>query len=215
MTLTRWSSEFTHWKRSFSISLCELLIARQLPLLRKQVSTMFATKSYSMWLTDAVICTVFYQLKPWGQRYARHPTFKGVMSWPKVSSLVFRFGNAPWTIGPNTQLKWKLRYSLIQCAYLEPSALTFFRPSRQPNWSRDRKLTQSCWCLHWLLGLRVDVWKMLLQAHTWPVVTQVWIEKMFDKNIEIGFQSAVFHLCQRASVPLLRHDRGPKASASI
>jgi len=27
--------------------------------------------------------------------------------------------------GPNTQFKWKLRYSLIQCAYLEPLATHF------------------------------------------------------------------------------------------
>jgi len=26
---------------------------------------------------------------------------------------------------------------------------------------------------------------------------------MFNKNIEIGFQSAVFHLCQQALVPLV------------
>jgi len=25
-----------------------------------------------------------------------------------------------------------------------------FRPSTLQNWPRDRKLTQSCWCLHWL-----------------------------------------------------------------
>ena len=33
---------------------------------------------------------------------------------------------------------------------------------------------------------------------------------MFNKNIKIGFQSAVFHLCRRALVPLLRSDRGPE-----
>jgi len=37
---------------------------------------------------------------------------------------------------------------------------------------------------------------------------QVCIVKMLNKNIEIGFQSAVSHLCQRALVPLLRNDRG-------
>jgi len=31
---------------------------------------------------------------------------------------------------------------------------------------------------------------------------------MINKNIEIGFQSAVCHLCQRTLVPLLRNDRG-------
>jgi len=36
--------------------------------------------------------------------------------------------------------------------------------------------------------------KFLLQAHTRLVVTQVYIEKMFNKSIEIGFQNAVFHL---------------------
>jgi len=34
------------------------------------------------------------------------------------------------------------------------------------------------------------------------------MEKMFNKNIEIGFQSAVFPLCQRALAPLLRNDTG-------
>ena len=57
--------------------------------------------------------------------------------------------------------------------------------------------------------------KILLQVHTRLVVTQVYIGKMSDKNIEIGFQSAIFHLCQRASVPLLRNDRGPNTTASI
>jgi len=43
--------------------------------------------------------------------------FKGIMSWPKVSSFVFRIWSLPWTNGHKTQLKWKLRYSPIQCAY--------------------------------------------------------------------------------------------------
>ena len=30
---------------------------------------------------------------------------------------------------------------------------------------------------------------------------------MFNKNVEIGFQSAVCHLCQRALMPLLQNDR--------
>jgi len=47
------------------------------------------------------------------------------------------------------------------------------------------------------------------------VATQVNIEKMFNKNIEIGFQSAVFHLCQRTLVPLLRNYSGPNTTASI
>jgi len=38
---------------------------------------------------------------------------------------------------------------------------------------------------------------------------------MFNKNIEIGFQSAVYHLCQQALVPLSRIDRGQNATASI
>jgi len=50
---------------------------------------------------------------------------KGVMSWPKVSLLVFRFWSLPWTNESNTQLKWKLKYSPIQCEYLEPSATHF------------------------------------------------------------------------------------------
>jgi len=63
-----------------------------------------------------------------------------------------------------------------------------FRPSTQQSWPQDRKVTQSCWCLHWFLGLLTDVWKIFLQVRTRPVVTQVYIEKMFNKNIEIGFQ---------------------------
>ena len=83
------------------------------------------------------------------------------------------------------------------------------------NWPRDRKLTQSCWCLHWFLGLRADVWQMRLHVSSRLVVTQVWIEKPCNKNIEIGFQNAVFHLCQRALVLLLHNARGPNATASI
>jgi len=97
--------------------------------------------------------------------------FKGVMTWAKVTSLVCRFLNdVP------------------------------FRSSMHQNWPQDRKLTQSCWCLHWFLGLRADVWQMCLHVYTRLVVTQVWIEKPCNKNIEIGFQNADFHLCQRASV---------------
>ena len=47
--------------------------------------------------------------------------FKVIMSWPKVSSLSFRSWSLPWTNRPNTQLKRMLRYSPIQCTYLEPS----------------------------------------------------------------------------------------------
>jgi len=83
-----------------------------------------------------------------------------------------------------------------------------FRPSTHQNWPRDRKLTQSCWCLHWFLGLCADVWIILVQVHTRIVVTQVYIEKMFNKNTGKGFQSAVFHLCQQALVSLLGNDRG-------
>ena len=50
---------------------------------------------------------------------------KGVISWPKVSSLVFRFWRLSWTNKPNTRRKWKLRYSPIQWAYLEPLAMHF------------------------------------------------------------------------------------------
>jgi len=43
--LTRWPKEFTHLfrKRFFSLSLCSLLIAKQVLLLSKQASSMFAT----------------------------------------------------------------------------------------------------------------------------------------------------------------------------
>jgi len=47
-------------------------------------------------------------------------TINEVISWPKVSSLVCRFWSLPWTNCPDTQLKWKLRYSPIGCACLEP-----------------------------------------------------------------------------------------------
>jgi len=141
-------------------------------------------------------------------------SIKGVMSWPNVSSLVFRFWSPPWTNGPNTQLKWKLRYSPIHCAYLKSSA-THFLDRRRNRIGLDRKLTQSCWCLHWFFGLRAVVSKILLQVHIRTVVTQVWIEKMHNKNIEVVFQSAVWHLCQRALVPLLHNDRGPNATTSI
>jgi len=33
-----------------------------------------------------------------------------------------------------------------------------------------------------------------MYVYTRLVVTQVWIEKLCNKNIEIGFQNAVFHL---------------------
>ena len=49
--------------------------------------------------------------------------------------------------------------------------------------------------------------KNLLQVHTKPVVTQVWKEKLCNKNIDIGFQSTGFHLCQWALVPLLCDNR--------
>ena len=100
---------------------------------------------------------------------------KGLMTWPKVSSHVFRFWSLSWTNGLNAQFKWKLKCNPIRCAYLEPSATHF------------AKITQSCWCLHWFLGFGADVLKILLQVHTRPVVTQVCIEKMFNKNIETGF----------------------------
>jgi len=73
------------------------------------------------------------------------------------------------------------------------------RPSAHQNWPRDRKLTQNCWSLHWFLGLRADVWQMRLHVYTRLVVTQVWIEKPCNKNIEIGFQNAVFHLSTSVS----------------
>jgi len=69
-----------------------------------------------------------------------------------VVSLVFRFWSLPWTNRPNTQPKSKLRYSPIQCSLLRALGNALFRPSTQQNHPRDRKLTQSCWCLHWFLG---------------------------------------------------------------
>jgi len=43
-----------------------------------------------------------------------------------------------------------------------------------------------------------------MQMYTRLVVTQVYVEKMFNKNI--GFQSVIFHLCRQALVPLLRNE---------
>jgi len=104
------------------------------------------------------------------------------MPWAKVSSLVCRFWSLPGTNGPKTQSKWKL--------------------------------TQSCWRLHWFLLLRADIWRMRLHVYTRLIliVTQARIEKPCTKTIEIGFQSAVFHLCQRALVPLLCNYRGTNAT---
>jgi len=69
--------------------------------------------------------------------------------------------------------------------------------------------------LHWFLDLRANVWQMRLHVYTRLVVTLVWIEKPCNEIIEVGFMSTVFHLCQRALVPLLRNYRGPNAAASI
>jgi len=95
-----------------------------------------------------------------------------------------------------------------------PRALgdALFRPSMQWNWPRDWKLTQTCGSLHWFLSLCADVYKNPLQVRTRPV----WIDKIFNKNIKIVFQIAVFHLCQQALVSLLCNGReGPNATATI
>ena len=91
----------------------------------------------------------------------------------------------------------------------------FFRLLMQQNWPQDRKLTETCWRLHWFLGLHADVWENLFQVHIRLVVMQVWIKKMYNKNIEIRFQSAACHLCQRVLVQFLCNKKGPKATASI
>ena len=112
------------------------------------------------------------------------------MTWAKVTSLICTFWSLPWTNGPTTQFKWKLIYSPIQCAYLKSSINDItFRSSTHQNWPRDWRLTQSCWCLHWFLGFRAEAWQMHLHVYTRLVVTQVWMEKRCNKNIEIGFQS--------------------------
>ena len=79
-----------------------------------------------------------------------------------------------------------------------------FRPSMQQTWPRNRKLTQSYWCFRGFRSLHVDVRKIFLQVHTRPAVTQVFIEKLFNKNIEIGFQSAVFRLSASVSVVIAK-----------
>ena len=118
-------------------------------------------------------------------------------------------------IGPIPSSNESLDIALSNAHTSSPQWPTLFRPSTHQNWPRDKNLTQGCWCLRGFLGLRADGWKIFVQVRTRFVVTQVYIEKMFNKNIEIGFQSAAFHLCQRALVPLLRNDRGPNATASI
>jgi len=42
----------------------------------------------------------------------------------------------------------------------------FFRSSTHQNWPWDRKLTQSCPCLRWILGFRTDVRQMRLHVYT-------------------------------------------------
>ena len=145
---------------------------------------------------------------------APHCNYRTIVEWRKVPSPVFRFWNLPWTNGHNTQLKWKLRYSPIHCAYWA-FGTTFFRPSTLQNWPRDNKLTQSCWWLHWFVDFRADVWKNLLQVHTWLLTTQVWTEKMLNENIENRIPQCSFPLCQRALVPLLRNDRDLYATTII
>jgi len=43
-----------------------------------------------------------------------------------MAKSVFRFWSLPWTNEPNTRLKWKLKYSPIPCAHLDPSATSSF-----------------------------------------------------------------------------------------
>ena len=43
---------------------------------------------------------------------------------------------------------------------LRALGVALFRPSTHQNWLWERKLTQSCWCLRWFLGLRADIWKI-------------------------------------------------------
>jgi len=61
------------------------------------------------------------------------------------------------------------------------------------NWSRDRKFIRSCWCLHWFLGLRADVWKNLFQVRTRLEVSQEWIEKLhFSPIFHFEFHSVLW-----------------------
>ena len=66
-SVTEWI--YSPFSKTVFQSECSLLIAKQVLLWPKQTSSMFASQSYSKWLSDAVICTVFYQLKPWRQLY--------------------------------------------------------------------------------------------------------------------------------------------------
>ena len=93
-------------------------------------------------------------------------------------------------------------------AHTESPRRRTFRPSMPQNWPRDRKLTELL-----VFALISRLTRCCLENPL--AVEQVYIEKMFNRNIEIGFQSAIFHLCQGALVPLLWNDRGPNAMASI
>jgi len=126
------------------------------------------------------------------------------MTWSKVTSLVCRFWSLPWTNGPNTQFKWKLRYSPIQCANLEPST-TYYSDCRRTR--IGLKIGNQHRAVAVCIDFSADVWQMRLHVYTRLVVTQVWIEKQCNKNIAIGFQNAVFNLCQQALVPLLQLSR--------
>jgi len=64
-------------------------------------------------------------LRCWAWRLPIHIFISTVMSRSGVSSLVFRFWSLPWTNGSNIQLKWKLRYSPSQYAYVEPTVTQF------------------------------------------------------------------------------------------
>ena len=62
-----------------------------------------------------------------------------------------------------------------------------FRPSTQQNWPRDGKLTQSYWCLLGFPGLRADVWKILLQVQTRPVVTI----SLYGQNVQQKYRNMI------------------------
>ena len=83
------------------------------------------------------------------------------------------------------------------------------KPPMQHNWLQDRKLTQTCWCLHWSRGLRIDVLKTPAGAYETCSYTS-----LNRKSVQQNYINSVCHLCQCALELLLTNDRGSNPTAS-
>ena len=77
------------------------------------------------------------------------------MSWPKVSSLVFRFWNLPWTMGSIPSLNGSLDIALSNVHTRSPRWRTF--QTIDATELTSRKSTESCWCLNGFHSLCADV----------------------------------------------------------